>query len=157
MRKIKRIIVHHSESEGGDVDFLRYCHVHDNKWKDVGYHYVITNGKKHGDWKAGMDGMIQEGRPVEMVGAHAKGANSDSIGICVIGDFEETKPTYKQIASLSSLLIELCVKHNINPFGNILGHRDVNNTTCPGRYLYSILMPMKLFITAALWHEGQRW
>jgi N-acetyl-anhydromuramyl-L-alanine amidase AmpD len=151
MRKINKIIIHHSQTPGGNVEFLRNVHVKDNGWTDVGYHYVITNGIPHGNWPAGMDGFVQDGRPVEMVGAHAKGANQDSIGICLIGDFENNQPTRKQIASLTSLLIELCNEYDITPFGNILGHRDANNTDCPGRYLYSFLMPLKVFLEAVMW------
>ena len=157
MRKINKVIIHHSESPGGNVEFIRHIHVKENHWTDVGYHYVITNGKGHGNWPAGMDGFIQEGRPVEMAGAHARGANSDSIGICLIGNFTDSSPTYKQIQSLTSLLIELCVKYELAPLDDILGHKDVNSTVCPGKYLYQLLAPLKIYLGAVMWHKGQKW
>jgi N-acetylmuramoyl-L-alanine amidase len=148
MRTINKIIVHHSESLGGDIDFLRYCHVHDNGWRDVGYHYVICNGKPHGDWKAGRDGEIQEGRPIEEAGAHARGYNKDSIGICLIGNLDKTRPTLAQILSLLQLCSMLAKKYGLNPFTDIIGHRDVNQTECPGHNLYSILFLIKNFTAA---------
>jgi len=155
VRTINKLIIHYSKTRGGDVEFMYDIAVNSHKHKTTSYHYIICNGLPHGDWKAGMDGMIQEGRPVEMQGAHARGHNADSIGICLIGDFEKTKPTPAQMQSLSGLLIELCGKYNITPFGNILGHRDVNSTVCPGRYLYSLIGPLTIFLGAVMWHRGR--
>lgn len=139
MRKINKIIVHHTESPGGDVEFVRHIHVDINKWSDVGYHFVITNGKSHGSWNAGGDGEIQEGRPMERMGAHAKGANKGSVGISLVGTFDETEPTSKQVASVCGLIATLCNKFNLDPRSDVLGHRDVGNTDCPGDNLYALL------------------
>lgn len=48
----------------------------DRQWFDIGYNFVI-----------GEDGNVYEGRGWDYVGAHAPGYNTQSIGICVIGDF----------------------------------------------------------------------
>ena len=149
MREINRLIIHNSLTPGGDVEFMRDIHLKKG-WSDVGYHYIICNGKPHGNWPAGMDGLIQDGIPVEIQGAHAKGANKDSIGICLIGNFKEDLPTSNQIISLTSLCIELCRKYKIQPIGGILGHRDVNNTLCPGRYLYQLISPMRIFLEGVI-------
>lgn len=139
MRKINKIIVHHTESPGGDVEFVRNIHVNINKWSDVGYHYIITNGKSHGSWSAGGDGEVQEGRPLKKMGAHARGANKGTIGISLVGTFDTTKPTPLQIASLCSLIATLCNKFELNPRECVLGHMDVGNTDCPGKSLYTLL------------------
>jgi len=139
MRKITRIVVHHTESKGGDKEFIRYLHVDRNKWNDIGYHFIITNGKKNGEWKAGKDGEIQEGRPLKTMGAHARGANKGSIGISLIGTFMTEKPTPKQMASLCSLIATLCEKFDLDPLEDVVGHRDVGNTDCPGDNLYALL------------------
>jgi len=146
MRKINKIIIHHTESKGGDREFIRYLHVDRNKWSDIGYHYLITNGKKNGEWKAGKDGEIQEGRPVEKMGAHARGSNKGSIGVSLIGTFMKTEPTPLQIASLIRLVTELCQKYNLNPLEDILAHRDVGKTDCPGDNLYKLLPIIKTVI-----------
>ena len=136
---VKHLIVHHSESPGGDREFIRCVHVNNNGWADIGYHYIICNGRKHGEWKAGRDGEVQEGRPLEYVGAHARGANSDSVGVCLIGDFQYTYPTAMQIKSLIVLLANLCIAYGLDPHKAIIGHRDVNATECPGKLFYPSL------------------
>ena len=76
MRKITEIILHCSATAEG-LDFsvrdIRAWHKAQG-WADVGYHYVVR-----------LDGTVQEGRPLEQAGAHCKGHNDRSIGICYIG------------------------------------------------------------------------
>ena len=73
MRKVTKIIIHCSATfEGQDFDVNDITDWHISKgWKNCGYHYVIK-----------LDGTVQEGRPLEEVGAHAKNHNRNSVGIC---------------------------------------------------------------------------
>ena len=153
MRKITRIIIHHSESPGGNAVFLRHIHVHDNGWSDIGYHYVIGNGLPHGDWKAAGDGEIQIGRPMSIAGAHARGANFDSIGICLIGNFTRTDPTPAQIASLTNLCLEICKEHMLEPAIDIIGHCDVCSTDCPGERMRIYLPALRYILKGYLMIE----
>jgi N-acetylmuramoyl-L-alanine amidase len=87
MRKlsnIKKIIIHCSDSEFGDVKIIDQWHKA-RGWRGCGYHYVITNGVlTHGKpYNNDHDGLIQPGRPLRDIGAHCKGHNHDSIGICL--------------------------------------------------------------------------
>jgi N-acetyl-anhydromuramyl-L-alanine amidase AmpD len=107
-------------------------------WAGIGYHYVICNGKRHGNYLAGRDGEVQEGRPIERQGAHARGANADSIGICLIGCLDKHRPTARQVRSLMELCLHLCERYDI-PHTEVYGHRDVNATDCPGERLYKVL------------------
>lgn len=76
MRKINKIIIHCSATAAGrdfsaaDID---RCH-RARGFNSIGYHYVIR-----------LDGTVETGRPLALTGAHCKGHNSDSIGICYIG------------------------------------------------------------------------
>lgn len=158
MRPIKQIIVHHSESPGGDAAMIKEWHTSPSStdsskpWRDIGYHFVICNGKTHGNYSAGADGEVQKGRPVEEAGAHARNHNADSIGICLIGNFEETKPTRKQLRALVDLLAELCAEYELHPFDAIKGHRDVCATECPGKFFYPLMLPLKVFTEAVMWY-----
>jgi len=81
MRTINKIIVHCSATpEGRDVspEEITRWHVEENGWSDVGYHFIIT-----------LDGVVHYGREVERAGAHVRGHNSDSIGICYVGGLDE--------------------------------------------------------------------
>jgi hypothetical protein len=144
LKEVKDIIVHHSKSIGGSLSFLKHIHVIDNGWSDVGYHWIICNGKSMRDkygrvtWVGKPDGKVQVGRKLKYVPAQVKNHNRNSVGICLIGDFGTQTPTDKQINSLVSLLTTMCIIYNLQP-GVILGHRDVGNSTCPGDKMYQLL------------------
>ena len=83
MRKIDYIIVHHSLSKDGkrrNFDAIRKYHMNHNGWTDIGYHYVVE--------KYGKGIMAYYGRPPNVVGAHVKGMNQNTLGICVVGNFD---------------------------------------------------------------------
>lgn len=144
LKGVKDIVVHHSKSMGGSKSFLKYIHVEENNWSDIGYHFVLPNGlpmrDKYGriTWEAGKDGTVKIGRLTKWQGAHVKGHNRHSLSICLMGDFSKTHPTEKQISSLVSLLTALCLMYRLTP-DHIWGHCDKGNSTCPGEYLYKIL------------------
>jgi N-acetylmuramoyl-L-alanine amidase len=85
-KDINEIIIHCSDSDFGDVDLIDQWHK-ERGWDGVGYHYVITNGIiAHGnEYDPKMDGEIQKGRELAVMGAHCRGHNYNSIGICLIG------------------------------------------------------------------------
>ena len=149
--KTTRIVLHHSESPGGNADFIKAIHLQ-NGWADIGYHYIILNGKDHGDWQGGRDGDIEPGRDLALQGAHARGANADSVGICLIGSLMEKMPTAFQIGSLIRLCADLCIAYDLDPLEAIIGHRDVCSTDCPGDNFYTVLMPpTKMLQYAVKW------
>ena len=127
-----RIIVHHTgpgdASTDPDTKTIDEWHKK-NGWAGIGYHFVIRK-----------NGSIERGRPEGAIGSHAQGANSDSIGIHVGGNFEEFEPTAKQIESLIKLMQDLCAKYKIPADRkHIIGHKEVCSTSCPGKNLYSKL------------------
>lgn len=120
----KRIVIHHSASGlSTTVQDINRWHLGRN-WAGIGYHYVIYPG-----------GEIYRGRPEWAQGAHAyqdaqHEANSDGIGICLIGNFEMGHPTDKQMASLAWLIKDIWLRY---PGISVIGHKDVQATACPGR------------------------
>ena len=128
------VVLHHSATdEGNAASFDRY-HREKRKWSHgLAYHFVIGNGK-------GSDnGRIEVGErwKKQLHGAHT--ANMDvnriSIGICLVGNFEEdNKPTVSQIESLASLVSYVSKRYNI-PKSNIIKHSQVTQkgTACPGK------------------------
>jgi N-acetylmuramoyl-L-alanine amidase len=81
-----------------------------------------------------LDGTIVPGRPEERPGAHTKGENMNSIGVCYVGGVEEDGKTSKdtrtpeQKASLAALLLELKA---VYCDAVVHGHRDFSNKACP--------------------------
>jgi N-acetylmuramoyl-L-alanine amidase len=125
MRNINKIIIHCSATpEGRDVKIATIRDWHKLKgWSDIGYHYVIE-----------LDGSIQSGRPIEIIGAHTIGQNKGSIGICYVGgmnaNMEEPKDTRTpaQKESLIKLINKLKAKYsNIT----IHGHNEYAAKACP--------------------------
>ena len=121
MRKINEIIVHCSDTPEGrhvTVDEIRKWHTQERGWSDIGYHYVVY-----------LDGTVHEGRPVKIPGAHCKGHNSNSIGICYVGgaDCKDTR-TEDQKDALVDLLVYLKTEY---PEVTIHGHRDFSDKCCP--------------------------
>jgi|GEM_PF-1139081 len=122
---IHYIVIHHSATESGNVDIFRKYHTEHNNFADIGYHYVLTNGN------GGPDGEVQEGRNILFAGAHAPGRNNDSVGICLVGDFSQGKPTSAQMLALYGLIKDLMRRYPITP-DRVLAHKEVNETDCPG-------------------------
>lgn len=123
-REIDSIIIHCSATKEG-VDFkasdIEKWHKQ-RGFKNIGYHYVIR-----------LDGTIECGRHLESVGAHCKGHNKNSIGICYIGGMDHNnKPkdtrTDLQKDVLYSLLRSLKF---IYPNAKIYGHNELSNKACP--------------------------
>ena len=125
-----RIIIHHVGESDQDFSASDIHDMHlNNGWAGIGYHYVIRK-----------DGTIELGRPDWALGAHAEGANHDSIGICVVGNFMVAIPTPEQIESLAQLVGWLGQEYGITLSRNtVLGHREVCSTDCPGDNLYALL------------------
>jgi len=123
------IIVHHSggtdkyplmDTSNHTAAMMEEWHL-SNGWEGLGYHYVIHK-----------DGEIWLGRPEHYHGSHCVGHNSDSIGICLAGNFDLTLPTQAQIDSLIKILKSIKERYNIK---EIVPHRKFSNKTCYGKNL----------------------
>ena len=130
MREINRIVIHHAASSlETTATEIRQWH-REKGWSDIGYHYVIEK-----------DGVIQAGRPIDVIGAHAKGANTDSVGICIVGDNtrEDRKWRPSQIDSANRLIGAL--RTVVGRSLSVHGHRDVGTTAtvCPGVEISEVL------------------
>jgi N-acetylmuramoyl-L-alanine amidase len=118
MRDIDKLIVHCSATPNDrdvTVEEIRDWHVNGNGWDDIGYHYVIYR-----------NGAIMSGRPVYKSGAHCKGQNANSIGVCLIGDDVFTDEQFDSLKKIHSMLGNIFI--GIEAFG----HRDfTDKKTCP--------------------------
>jgi N-acetylmuramoyl-L-alanine amidase len=133
MRQINEIFIHCSATQPKwmaanscqqKVEEIRRWHK-DKGWSDIGYHLVVDR-----------QGDVCAGRPVERVGAHAKGHNKNSIGICLIGGFGsdaddkfEEHYTDLQRKALDNLIKDLTDRHSN---AKIRGHNEISFKACPG-------------------------
>lgn len=146
-RAWKYIVIHHTASARGSVESIDQIHrnrtdKNGNRWLGIGYHFVIGNGN-------GMpDGSIE---PTfrwwqQLHGAHA-GAddyNQKGIGIALVGNFEEGPPSAAQLAAIKSLVATLKGNYRITA-DNVIGHRDVKATACPGKFFPMAQVSQSLF------------
>jgi N-acetylmuramoyl-L-alanine amidase len=124
MRKINKIVVHCTATpEGRPVSVEEIDSWHKQRgWTQIGYHYVVQ-----------LDGTINQGRPLNISGAHVKGHNKYSIGITYVGGCDaDMNPkdtrTDAQIDSLEYLVGYLCASY---PGSEVYGHRDFSTKECP--------------------------
>lgn len=126
MRKIIYIVIHCSATpEGYNFRAADIDHWHKQRgFKKIGYHYVID-----------LDGTIELGRPIEEVGAHVKGHNKESIGICYIGglDGRHLHPADTRTPAQKRAINELVAKLKAQfPNAKVVGHRDLDrHKACP--------------------------
>lgn len=128
-----KIIIHHSLTEDSQTvswNAIRDYHINVCKWNDIGYHYGIE--------LVGNQYDIFKGRMDDEDGAHCLGFNADSIGICVVGNFDLLHPCIAQLELLKKLVRSLMTIYGIK-HENVLGHRETYalrkvpvEKTCPG-------------------------
>lgn len=124
MRIINKIIIHCTDTpEDRHVSVEDITQWHKEKgYNTIGYHYVVY-----------LDGSIHIGRPVDKKGAHCKGHNAKSIGVCYVGgrdakgSYSDTR-TEAQKEALLSLIKKLLAKY---PNAKVYGHRDFAAKACP--------------------------
>lgn len=110
--------------EGKDypIDTIRQWHK-ERGFSDIGYHYVVH-----------LDGRVEDGRDVNIAGAHCSGHNSRSIGICYIGGMTADNKSPKDTrtnAQRIALKKTLCALRMMYPKAKICGHRDFAAKACP--------------------------
>ena len=128
----KRIVVHHSAIKYGNAKIYDRSHRERGMKNGLAYHFVIGNGIDSGD------GDIEVGPrwKKQLQGGHVKShqINLSAIGICLVGNFEATHPTRRQLSAFTQLMDWL--RRDIVPGAKqFAGHRDLRGeqTICPGK------------------------
>ena len=125
MRKINEIIVHCSATpEGKDFHASDIDRWHKAQgWKCIGYNYVID-----------LDGTVEPGRPLNEIGAHTVGHNSNSIGICYIGGCDKTGKKAKDTRTPEQKIAMYKLIHDLlesYPKAEVSCHNQWANKACP--------------------------
>ena len=125
MREINKIIIHCSATpEGRDDKTSDIKRWHLNKgWSDIGYHYVIE-----------LDGSVNMGRDIDRIGAHTKGYNTGSIGICYVGGMDENMKHPKDTRTAKQKEALVCLIDDLRKtYGelSVHGHNEFSAKACP--------------------------
>ena len=153
----RHLVVHHSGTALPTTDYasvvraIRDHHVFNNGWDDIGYNYLVAP-----------DGTVYEGRGAERQGAHFCGANSGTLGVCVLGDYTDADLPAAALASLVDLASYLGCGFSIDPLttrrhapsgrdlAGLVGHRDGCATECPGGSLYRLLPTLQAAVAGQI-------
>ncbi len=177
-------VVHHTVNSNnygpGDAPALirgmYFFHTHTNGWCDIGYNFLID---RYGQIWQGRYG----GGHRAVIGAHAGGFNSGSTGISMIGNYDTAPVPSASYIALRNLLVWKLVNHGLDAHGTatrtvgpsdcncqrwpvgtvvtlptIVGHTDVDSTSCPGRFLYALLPQLRSDVAAIMnlpWNGDQ--
>lgn len=139
-REIQMIVVHCSDSKWGDAEVIDGWH-RQRGFDSCGYHAVICNGFAKGskNYNPHDDGLIQPGRDPSVQGAHVRGHNQTSLGVCLIG-IDEFTP--KQFEALTALLGVWTAIYSV-PADMVLGHNVLDSKkTCPNFGVQEWYLPM---------------
>jgi N-acetyl-anhydromuramyl-L-alanine amidase AmpD len=119
LSSIDQIIIHHSATQGGSSESFAEYHVLANDWPGIGYHFVINQS-----------GQIDQTQYLQTVSYHTSGQNSRSVGICLVGDYDEQSLPPAQLDAL--ILLILNIQNQLGRTLAIFGHNEFSNKTCPG-------------------------
>jgi N-acetylmuramoyl-L-alanine amidase len=124
LRPINKVLIHCTATKPDhdvDVKDIRQWHL-DRGWSDCAYHYHIK-----------LDGTIQSGRPIELIGAHCRGYNKFSIGISYAGGLDENgKPSDTRTEEQKESLVKLMIRiRKVYPEISVHGHNEFSNKACP--------------------------
>jgi len=133
----KKCIVHHSltsDSQTVSWGAIRRYHKETNGWIEIGYHYGIE--------LVGDSYEVLVGRPENIAGAHCKGLNALSIGICFIGNFDIAAPSDEMMIRATEVFYPILRRLVITP-EDIHPHSAYAPKSCPGT-----MFPMARFVEA---------
>jgi len=151
--EIKKIIIHHTGTNNSKYigktpeEIMRATykfHSSTKGWGDIGYNFLISKSGAIYEGRAGGDFVI---------GGHAYCANTQTIGISLMGNYEDETMNKAQMIALKRLITGLSKKYHINPSDssyfigkntpNLVGHKDYGNTLCPGKNVYKYLQNIR--------------
>jgi uncharacterized protein with LGFP repeats len=167
VKTVEQVHVHHTAT-GNDYRkrevpkilraIYRY-HTRTLGWSDVGYNYFVDRFGRIWAGRRGSDGDR------DTRGAHTLGFNHTSVGIAVLGNHQDVAPTPKVLAGVAKIAAWKLKKYHRDPLATTLvlshgsdlypkgtwvtlpvidGHRDTNDTECPGQLLYDALPDIRL-------------
>ncbi|MEQ9363931.1 MAG: peptidoglycan recognition family protein [Leptospirales bacterium] len=127
------ILIHHTASDIGNLDYYKKFHVEQRGWSDIAYHFIVNNGSMNTTIGQIEESDLWKDRKANLSTRNWY-ANYFGIAVVLVGNFERHKPPPLQQEALITLLTNLARKYDIPP-DRIVGHREVQNTACPGKHL----------------------
>ena len=148
MRKIEKIVVHWlgNGQPTWDMQTVRDMHIRGRGFRDIGYHRGVLHPAAQPGAEIPSD-LIKQGRTLDSdlfisdaeVGAHTLGMNRNSVGVLVFHGENFKSPMPELQKSALKLTLDILVERfELSP-QDVIGHRDVNATLCPGDEIYEFI------------------
>ena len=130
----------------------------DGRFVSCGYHLVISKPDDVTGW------IAEIGRPENVQGSHARGANRRSLGIVICGDYDAYPPDPEALQLAAQAVAVWCLTYSIG-IERVLGHREITQVgapdprkTCPGSLFdmeaFRLLVDDKLDVLTAIEGTG---
>jgi len=175
---VRYAVVHHTDNvndygpnqAAALIQGMYYFHTHVNGWCDIGYNFLVDRfGRVYEGRYGGMDKAV--------VGAHAGGFNTGSTGVALIGTFMNDRVPADMYGGLRDVVAWKLALHGVNPTAQITttaggfsgsqwpagatvrlwtitGHRDLDQTDCPGDLAYADLVRLRVDVQRAIAASG---
>lgn len=173
---VSKIIVHHTVTPNGARDpraIIRniYTYHLTRGFLDVGYNLLIDEsgriyeGRWAADYAPGVAHTTEDATLRQVRGAHTLDHNAGTIGIALLGTFTTARPPQAMVDALTEVLVWKSARWGIDPLGrtpyvnaqherivvpNIIGHRDVRPTMCPGNGVHPLLPDLRAAVAQRL-------
>jgi hypothetical protein len=126
------IVIHHSGTSEGSARGMNEYHLRVRHMENgLAYHFVIGNGHGMGDGELAIGNRWKK----QLDGGHlaSETQNTYSLGICLVGNFDQDQPTVRQMRSLKALIEALESRCELTP-ASVKTHQQINvvHTRCPG-------------------------
>jgi hypothetical protein len=139
MKPVRYITVHHdgmspfygndASSAASRLESIRRAHRgKPQPWGDIGYHFAVDRA-----------GNVWECRPLTYQGAHVKDYNEHNVGVLALGNFDEQRPTERQLNALRRHVRVLMDTYEVS-VSRLRTHQEWAATACPGRSLQSYMV-----------------
>jgi N-acetylmuramoyl-L-alanine amidase/CARDB/Secretion system C-terminal sorting domain len=154
---VTHLVVHHSAGVNTARNWAQVVlgiwdfHVNTRQYCDIAYNFLIDP-----------NGVLYEGRGGgnNVIGAHFCSTNTGTMGVCLMGNYQEIEPSEQMMSKLEDILAWKSCNSNIDPLSNsfharsnkvlnhICGHQDGCATECPGSNVYKRLATLRSNVAA---------
>ncbi|MBU1019124.1 MAG: SpoIID/LytB domain-containing protein [Patescibacteria group bacterium] len=154
---VDKIVIHHTATDTNldnpeaAIRAIYYYHAVTRGWGDIGYNFIIDQYGNIYEGRYGGDGVVA---------GHTAGYNIGTVGIAVLGNYENQDITYEALVSLMALIKDVADTHDIDVDAtskmrertnrNLVGHRDLDATLCPGENIYDLIPYLRSSVSSSL-------
>ncbi|MCW2506264.1 MAG: N-acetylmuramoyl-L-alanine amidase [Actinomycetia bacterium] len=153
-----KLFIHHTASANSTDYSLQHAfqlardiqadHMTRPTWIDTGQHFTLSRGGHIMEGRHRSLEALQNGHE-DVLSAHCVGQNDKAIGMENEGNYMQVAPSAEHYAALVDLSTYICWQYRIRPY-QVYGHRNFNDTDCPGDQLYALLPQLRADIAARI-------